>query len=102
MAEALQETLRRFQSAAVRQSGAMDDLVRRAVFGAADEREQARWLIWEIGQRGGVRPASIHQLYKLRGRGESPALTTPPIHVGGLSYATRRAVLRAAKRLPVW
>src|SRR3989441_2925082 len=99
MAEALQETLRRFQSAAVRQSGAMDDLVRRAVFGAADEREQARWLIWEIGQRGGVRPASIHELYMARGRGEAPAFTTPAINVRVLAYDTGRAIFRAAKRL---
>src|SRR2546428_529544 len=101
MAEALQETLRRFQSAAVRQSGAMDDLVRRAVFGAADEREQARWLIWEIGQRGGVRPASIHELYMARGRGEAPAFTTPAINVRVLAYDSGRAIFRAAKRLDV-
>src|SRR3989475_725807 len=101
MAEALQETLRRFQSAAVRQSGAMDDLVRRAVFGAADEREQARWLIWEIGQRGGVRPASIHELYMARGRGEAPAFTTPAINVRVLAYDSGRAIFRAAKRRDV-
>src|SRR2546427_3835671 len=101
MAEALQETLRRFQSAAVRQSGAMDDLVRRAVFGAADEREQARWLIWEIGQRGGVRPASIHELYMARGRGEAPAFTTPAINVRMLAYDSARAIFRAARRLDV-
>src|SRR3989449_8454537 len=101
MAEALQETLRRFQSAAVRQSGAMDDLVRRAVFGAADEREQARWLIWEIGQRADVRPASIHELYMARGRGEAPAFTTPAINVRVLAYDSGRAIFRAAKRLDV-
>src|SRR2546426_6384022 len=101
MAEALQETLRRFQSAAVRQSGAMDDLVRRAVFGAADERKQARWLIWEMGQRGGVRPASIHELYLARGRGEAPAFTTPAINVRVLAYDSGRAIFRAAKRLDV-
>src|SRR2546422_534116 len=101
MAEALQETLRRFQSAAVRQSGAMDDLVRRAVFGAADEREEAGWLIWEIGQGGGVRPASIHELYMARGRGEAPAFTTPAINVRVLAYDSGRAIFRAAKRLDV-
>src|SRR2546427_11213972 len=101
MAEALQETLRRFQSAAVRQSGAMDDLVRRAVFGAAGEGEQARWLMWEIGQRGGVRPASIHELYMARGRGEAPAFTTPAINVRVLAYDSARAIFRAAKRLDV-
>ncbi|OLC06403.1 MAG: aldolase, partial [Gemmatimonadetes bacterium 13_1_40CM_70_11] len=101
MVEALQETLRRFQSAAVRQSGAMDDLVRRAVFGAAEERDPARWLIWEIGQRADVRPASIHELYLARGRGEAPVFTTPAINVRVLAYDSARAIFRAAKRLDV-
>jgi hypothetical protein len=39
MADAMQDTLRRFQSPAARQSAAMDDLVRRAVFGEPEERE---------------------------------------------------------------
>ena len=34
----------------------MDRLVREAVFGDAETREQARWLIWELGQEVGVRP----------------------------------------------
>src|SRR5229473_2343983 len=101
MAEVWQEVLQPFQSAAVRRSGAMDDLVRRAVFGAPEEREQARWLIWEIGQRAGVRPASIHELYVARGRGEAPAFTTPAINVRVLAYDSGRAIFRAAKRLDV-
>src|SRR3989449_6331866 len=101
MAEGWQERLGRFEGAGVRQSGARDDLVRRAVFGAAAERERARWLIWEIGQRGGVRPASIHELYMARGRGEAPAFTTPAINVRVLAYDSGRAIFRAAKRLDV-
>jgi len=62
MANTPEATLRRFQSPAARQSGAMDELVRQAVFGGPEAREQARWLIWEIGQEAGVRPASIHEL----------------------------------------
>src|ERR1041384_558912 len=49
-------------------SDAMDKLVRAAVFGEADEKEHARWLIWEIGQAVGVRSASIEDLYMARGR----------------------------------
>ncbi|HKW42324.1 MAG TPA: class II fructose-bisphosphate aldolase [Gemmatimonadales bacterium] len=94
-------TLQRFHSAAVRQSAAMDELVRQAVFGAPDEREQARWLIWEIGQRAGVRPASIHELYMARGRGEVRAFTTPAMNLRVLAYDSARAVFRAAKRLDV-
>ncbi len=93
--------LRRFQSPAVRQSAALDELVREAVFGGPEGREQARWLIWEIGQAAGVRPASIHELYLARGRGEVPPLTTPAINVRVLSYDSARAIFRAATRLDV-
>ncbi len=94
-------TLRRFQSPAVRQSAELDALVRQAVFGGPEEREQARWLIWEIGQRAGVRPASIHELYLARGRGEARPFTTPAMNIRVLSYDSARAVFRAAKRLDV-
>jgi fructose-bisphosphate aldolase class II len=98
---ATEATLRRFENPAARQGAAMDELVRQAVFGPPEEREQARWLIWEIGQRAGVRPASIHQLYLARGRGEVPAFTTPAINVRVLAYDSGRAIFRAAKQLDV-
>ncbi|HEX9283397.1 MAG TPA: class II fructose-bisphosphate aldolase [Gemmatimonadales bacterium] len=101
MSNAPETTLRRFQSPAVRQSAALDELVRQAVFGAPEEREQARWLIWEIGQAVGVRPASIHELYLARGRGEVPPFTTPAINVRVLAYDSARAIFRAAKRRDV-
>src|SRR5216110_1135396 len=101
MANTPAATLRGFQSPGARHSAAMDDLVRQAVFGAPDEREQARWLIWEIGQQAGVRPASIHELYLARGRGEVPPFTTPAMNIRMLAYDTARAVFRAARRLDV-
>ena len=88
-----------FDSPAVRQSSRMDELVRQAVFGTEDEKAQARWLIWEIGQRAGVRPASIHDLYLARGRGEVPPFTTPAMNVRIMSYDTGRAIFRAARKL---
>src|SRR4030081_1431200 len=91
--------LKEFDNPAARQSAKMDELVRQAVFGNEDEKAQARWLIWEIGQRAGVRPASTHELYWARGRGEVPAFTTPAMNVRILSYDTGRAIFRAAKRL---
>src|SRR5690349_2427537 len=94
-------TLQRFQSPAVRQSAELDALARQAVFGRPEERDQARWLIWEIGQRAGVRPASIHELYLARGRGEVRPFTTPAMNVRVLAYDSARAVFRAAKRLEV-
>src|SRR2546426_8762542 len=99
MSNDIAATLRRFRSPAVRQSGEMDHLVRQAVFGAPEERGQARWLIWEIGQQAGVRPASIHELYLARGRGEVQPFTTPAMNIRVLSYDSARAVFPAAKRL---
>src|SRR6266700_2664620 len=101
MANASDAALRRFERPAARQSAALDELVRQAVFGAPQEREQARWLIWEIGQAAGVRPASIHELYLARGRGEVPPFTTPAINVRVLAYDSARAIFRAARRLDV-
>src|SRR5881296_3527073 len=101
MSNDIAATLRRFQSPAARQSGAMDELVRQAVFGGPEAREQARWLIWEIGQHAGVRPASIHELYLARGRGEVRAFTTPAINVRVMAYDSGRAIFRAARRLDV-
>ena len=101
MSNAFDATLRRFQNASVRQSAALDDLARQAVFGVPEAREQARWLIWEIGQQAGVRPASIHELYLARGQGEVPPFTTPAMNVRVLAYDTARAVFRAATRLDV-
>jgi fructose/tagatose bisphosphate aldolase len=64
----------------------MDELARLAVFGDADEKEWARWAIHELGQMVGVRPASIHELYMARGRGE-------------IAGFTARAIFRAAIKL---
>src|SRR5688572_921020 len=77
----------------------MDVLVREAVFGAGDARDYARWLIWEIAESAGVRPASIHDLYMARGRGEVGGFTVPAINVRGMVYDTARSIFRTAKRL---
>ncbi|HXT14039.1 MAG TPA: class II fructose-bisphosphate aldolase [Gemmatimonadaceae bacterium] len=81
------------------QSEAMDTLVRAAVFGEADEKEHARWLIWEIGQAVGVQPASIQDLYMARGRGEIHGFTVPAINVRGMTYDTARSIFRTAIKL---
>jgi fructose-bisphosphate aldolase, class II len=78
---------------------AMDALVRAAVFGEAEERDYARWLIWEIGQAVEVRAASIHDLYMARGRGEVHGFTVPAINVRGMTYDTARAIFRTAIRM---
>src|SRR5262245_58183359 len=96
-----EQTLRRFDSPAERQSPAMDALVRQVAFGTPDEQAEARWLIWEIGQKAGVRPASIHELYMAQGRGEIPVFTTPAINIRVLGYDTARAIYRAAVKANV-
>jgi fructose-bisphosphate aldolase class II len=76
---------------------AIDGLVYKAVFGSEAERNAARELLWEIGQAMGVCPASIHDLYIARGRGECSGFTVPAINVRMMAYDTARAVFRAAK-----
>ncbi|MGI9090971.1 MAG: class II fructose-bisphosphate aldolase [Gemmatimonadaceae bacterium] len=84
---------------ASRVAGHIDALVRQAVFGTDDERDDARWLIWEIAQSVGIRPASIHDLYVARGKGEYKDVTVPAINVRGMAYDTARAVIRTANKL---
>jgi fructose/tagatose bisphosphate aldolase len=80
-------------------SPAMDQLVRTAVFADGDERDHARWMLWELGQAVGIRPASIHTLYMARGRGETHGFTVPAMNVRGMAYDTARAIFRTAIRL---
>ncbi len=81
------------------ESEAMDELARLAVFGTQEERDRARWMIWEIGQVLGVQPASIHDLYIARGRGETKGFTVPAINVRGMAYDTARSIFRVAKKM---
>ena len=77
----------------------MDQLARDAVFGDPAARSAARWLIWELGQRVGVRPASIHGLYMARGQGLVHGFTVPAINIRGMAYHTARSVFRTATQL---
>src|SRR5665647_2038993 len=77
----------------------MDALVYTAVFGDQDAKDNARWLIWEIGQAVGVIPSSIHDLYLARGRGETGGYTVPAINVRGMAYDTARSIFRTAIKL---
>src|SRR5256885_5108934 len=82
-------------------SSAMDKLVNTAVFGDPDDREDARWLIWEVGQAVGVQPSSIHDLYLARGRGETGGFTVPAMNIRGMAYDTARSLFKAAVNLKV-
>src|SRR5262245_57042678 len=77
----------------------MDDLVFEAVFnGDAAMRDAARWVIWSASQALGCGSASIHELYRARGRGEVPAtgFTVPAINVRAAAYLTARQAFVAA------
>src|SRR5687768_16366096 len=78
-------------------TAATDRLVWQAVFGSGDEREDARWLLWEHGQATGARPASINGLYMARGRGDVGGFTVPTMNVRVMAYDTARATFRAAR-----
>jgi fructose/tagatose bisphosphate aldolase len=80
---------------------AMDNLAYSAVFGEPDDREDARWLIWEIGQAVGVQPSSIHDLYLARGRGLTGGFTVPAMNIRGMAYDTGRSIFRCAVKLKV-
>lgn len=81
---------------------ALDILAHAAALGAdADERDSARWIIGEVGSQLGVRPASIHDLYIARGRGEVSGFTVPAMNIRAASYYTGRALFSAAKELKV-
>lgn len=80
-------------------SASMDKLAYTAVFGSDEERDEARWLIWEIAQSVGVRPSSIHDLYLARGEGKTGGYTVPAINVRGMAYDTARSIFRVAIKL---
>jgi len=77
----------------------MDAVINAAVFGSDDEKEYARWLLWEVGQAVGVRPASIHPLYMARGEGKTGGYTVPAMNIRCASYDTMRSIFRTANKL---
>ncbi len=75
-------------------------LIHQGVFGDDRTKAAVRWLIWEIAQELGIRPASIHELYMARGRGEAPLnFTVPAMNLRMLAYDSARAVFRAAMKM---
>lgn len=75
----------------------VDTLAKKAVFGDTGQQAAARFLLWELGQVLEIYPASIHELYVARGRGEVPLnFTVPAINLRAMAYDSARAVFRAA------
>jgi fructose/tagatose bisphosphate aldolase len=76
---------------------AIDRLVHWAVFGTADRKALARWLIWELGRQSGLYPASLQDFYLAKGRGDiTESFTVPAINLRAMAYDSARAVFRAA------
>ncbi|WP_420128848.1 class II fructose-bisphosphate aldolase [Longimicrobium sp.] len=89
-------------SADALRSGGVDRLIRAAVFGEdEDVRDTARWLLLHAGHAVGIAPASIHELYLARGRGEIGGFTVPAMNVRAAAYDTARALFSAARDLKV-
>jgi fructose/tagatose bisphosphate aldolase len=79
---------------------ALDRLVWAGVFGPDGVREAARQGVMDQCRSSGLYPASIHELYVARGRGEAPAtFTVPAINIRGMAYDTARALFRARRQL---
>ena len=80
---------------------ALDRLVWTGAFAAAqDLRDAARSAVLDQARASGLYPASIHELYQARGRGEAPAtFTVPAINIRVMTYDTARALFRARKKL---
>ena len=79
---------------------ALDRLVWTGVFGSVELRDAARAAVFDQARSSGVYPASIHELYLARGRGQVPSdFTVPAINIRGMAYDTARAMFRARRAL---
>lgn len=54
--------------------------------------------IFEVADREGIYPASIHEFYMARGRGDFSGFTVPAINIRSLTYDLARAIFRVAQK----
>jgi fructose/tagatose bisphosphate aldolase len=64
-----------------------------------EDKAKFAWVIWEVATQVGIRPASINELYRARGRGECSGFTVPAINIRTLTYDIARALFRVANKL---
>jgi fructose/tagatose bisphosphate aldolase len=75
----------------------IDRIINRAVFGEPQQKASACWLLWELGPRLGIYPASIDAFYQAKGRGAiTESFTVPAINLRAMAYDSARAVFKAA------
>ncbi|MGD9129615.1 MAG: class II fructose-bisphosphate aldolase [Candidatus Woesebacteria bacterium] len=80
----------------------MDDLVQKAVFGSDEQKQAARYQIWQLSTENKIIPASIHDLYLARAKNKlAHDFTVPAFNIKGLTYDTARAAFQAAKQINV-
>ncbi len=78
----------------------IDKLVEASALGSGGAQGWARYLVRAAALALGILPASIHDLYLARGRGEAPMTwSTPAFNLRVLSYHAARAMFRAAKKM---
>lgn len=79
----------------------IENLVKPAVVGEkADQQYLARFLIRKVALAAGVYPASIHDLYLARGRGDVPNnYTTPAINLRGLTFYAAIIIFQIANEI---
>ena len=75
-------------------------LVERSALASDSSAGWSRYLIRAAALELGVYPASIHELYLARGRGDAPmTFTTPAFNLRALSYHAACAMFRAANKI---
>lgn len=75
-------------------------LVERSALASDSSAGWSRYIIRAVALELGVIPASIHDLYLARGRGDLPmTFTTPAFNLRALSYHAARAMFRAANKI---
>jgi fructose-bisphosphate aldolase, class II len=78
----------------------IDKLVEFSSLRTGDIQGWARYIVRAAALHLGIIPASIHQLYMARGRGDAPlTFTTPALNLRVLSFLAARAVFRTAKKM---
>ncbi len=75
-------------------------LVERSALASDSTSGWSRYLVRAAALELGIYPASIHDLYMARGRGEAPmTFTTPAFNLRALSFHAACAMFRAAKKI---
>ncbi|MFH0948750.1 MAG: class II fructose-bisphosphate aldolase [Elusimicrobiota bacterium] len=75
-----------------------DDLLRQSESEASETKKYCRYLIRKKAQEKGLGPASLCELYKAMGKGETSGFSVPAINIRGMAYDMARAAFRAAKK----